>query len=330
MYDIRVLGSNLDFIDRQEAHVKGQILCVLSDVRSGSTLFGQLLGAHTRIVLAGELQWLRAYALDDRQQYNPPHELLCACGRQFGKCEFWQAVSQATNRPLSGLTVIPRFFGWDGPGSVRPRLCKRIPRRIVELRPALFRSRFVRAFFGEQKVIADNMAVFDAILNHTGASYVVDTSKLIFRFRMLYASHPERFKVIVLHRDYRAVVYSQMKRGYSLDESALSWARKVEQIEALSADIPTSNIAQLKYEDLCSDPTAELGRLCQFLGLEFEAAMLTRPTIGVHDIGGSPSKLEVGRQDVQLDSAYLQAFSAAQLDRMHKLVGSKGMMYGYR
>jgi hypothetical protein len=173
------------------------------------------------------------------------------------------------------------------------------------------------------------MEVFDAIFNVTNAQYVVDTSKRIFRFRSMYEWYPERIKVVVLHRDYRAVVHSQMKRGLSLAEGARSWALALSQIETLSDDIPASSITRLRYEDLCAEPTLELKRVCQFLGLAFEAVMLSRPTSDIHDIGGSPSKLEAGRTEIRLDSDYLQAFSPAQLDQMRRLVGSKAEQYGY-
>ena len=54
---------------------KGEIVYVLSDTRSGSTLLDQLLGAHTQIVSVGELHWLNAYVRRDRRLYNPVHPL---------------------------------------------------------------------------------------------------------------------------------------------------------------------------------------------------------------------------------------------------------------
>ena len=52
-------------------YVNGEILYVLSDVRSGSTLLDQLLGAHPSIFSVGELHWLAAYVREDRSIYNP-------------------------------------------------------------------------------------------------------------------------------------------------------------------------------------------------------------------------------------------------------------------
>ena len=65
---------------------------VLSDVRSGSTLLDQCLGAHKQIASLGEVHWLPAYAAQDRSKYNPVHELVCTCGKAIDKCVFWTAV----------------------------------------------------------------------------------------------------------------------------------------------------------------------------------------------------------------------------------------------
>ncbi|MGI9233999.1 MAG: sulfotransferase [Woeseiaceae bacterium] len=306
-----------------------QVLCILSDVRSGSTLVGQLLGAHSKIVSVGELQWLRAYALNDRRLYNPPHEMLCACGETFADCSFWQAVAARISEPLSDLHFKPELFEWSGPGARRQALHRRIPRRIVERYPDLYRSRIVQQIFGGARVATNNMEVFDAIFEQTNARYFVDMSKNIFRFRSIYDGYGSSLKIVILHRDYRAVTHSKMKRGVSLEEAAGKWANKVYEIRALTAGIPAENIVQMKYEDLCTDPKSELLRLCNYLNLEFEESMMSRPTEGIHDLGGSPSKLEPERKEIRLDTAYQQAFSDGQLEQIRRIVGSAADICGY-
>jgi len=302
--------------------MNGQFIYMLASVRSGSTLLSQLLGAHSEIVVAGELTWLRAYALNDRRLFNPPYELVCACGSTFAECEFWRAIDEIVERPLADLDLQLRGHGWRGPGEMRRSMSDIAARRIIRMYPGIYRSRLVQRFYGGLRAATNSVEIYEAILEHTNARYVVDSSKGVFRCRSIFESYPQKLKAIFLQRDYRAVVYSQLKRGISLEDSARHWAHVANQIELFSKDIPAESIIRLKYEDLCEHPIRELERLCKFLDLNFEENMLSRPTEGIHDIGGSPSKFQPGRQQIRLDAEFRDAFTNSQLDTMRRLVGS--------
>jgi hypothetical protein len=53
-----------------------------------------------------------------------------------------------------------------------------------------------------------------------------------------------------------------------------TWVHAVDAAEAARRTLPTDAFHELRYEDLVSDPQAELERLCAFLGESFEEAML--------------------------------------------------------
>jgi hypothetical protein len=188
----------------------------------------------------------------------------------------------------------------------------------------------VQAIYDGRRVAEDSMEVFEAIFRATGTRYIVDSSKNVFRYRLLHEWYPDRVKMLVLHRDYRAVIYSKMKRGEALEGSAFSWKLMVRQIEALVADVPSSSVMSMKYEDLCRDPVGELRRVCQFLEIEFDNQMLTRPSSILHDLGGSPSKFQSGRSAIRLDTEYLSKLTAAQLEKMRSLVGPAAERCGYQ
>jgi hypothetical protein len=145
----------------------------------------------------------------------------------------------------------------------------------------------------------------------------------------LFDRHPDRTKAIILHRDYRAVVYSKMKRGASLEAAASTWAEKVNIIDKLTTDLPEDALLQLRYEELCSDPAREIRRACRFVGLDFEESMLARPAEGIHDLGGSPSKFQAGRRSIEFDNEYMNAFSKKQLEDMRRMVGAAAELGGY-
>src|SRR5262245_66080263 len=95
---------------------------VLSAVRSGSTLLEQCLGAHSGIVSLGEVHWLRAYVQRDRAQYDPKHDLVCACGHEVSACEFWVRTEKAIGRPLESLRLKLPLFEIDSRGGVTARV----------------------------------------------------------------------------------------------------------------------------------------------------------------------------------------------------------------
>lgn len=302
---------------------------ILSDVRSGSTLLDQCLGAHDDVVTLGEAHWLPAYVTHDRRQYDPVHELVCACGRDVGECPFWIAVRRDLGRPLESLRLHSGFGRLARDGSPVSRICF-LPRRLVRTRPTLYRSSLIRRVLSGRRLAEDVSSLLLAASSVSGCRVCIDSSKSPFRFRAVYGIDPSRTRAIVLARDYRAVVHSKMKRGESLESAARGWRAAMEQIDALTSDLPEKHVHRLRYETLCEQPRAELNRLCVFLGIPFQAPMLKRPEKGsLHHIGGSPSKFDEARSEIVLDRTYEGAFSAADNEVMRRLVGSQAARWSY-
>ncbi len=301
---------------------------VLSDVRSGSTLLDQCLGAHPEVVSLGEVHWLAAYVRQDRSLYDPVHPLVCTCGNPVGECPFWMAVEKSLGRALDSLQLRPRFTQQKRGTGFRGRWW-RLVRRFVEGRPGIYKHRLVQERCAGTRLARDSIALYDAVAAASGKPYCVDSSKSPFRFRVVNDLDPERSLAIVLARDYRAVVHSKMKRGLSLDAAANGWRQRMTQIATLTSDLPAARIHRLKYEQLCEDPRLELGRICDFLGLEFSERMLQRPTDDIHHIGGSPSKFDSSRVSIALDRSYEDRFQTDVLERLGELVGEVADDWGY-
>lgn len=53
------------------------------------------------------------------------------------------------------------------------------------------------------------------------------------------------------------------------------WQRYVEAIRGYAGQLPASAFMEVRYEDMCAAPEAVIRRLCGFLGVEFEAPMLS-------------------------------------------------------
>ncbi len=302
---------------------------ILSDVRSGSTLLDQCLGAHDDVISLGEAHWLRAYVNHDRTQYNPVHELVCACGQDVGACPFWGDVRRELGKPLESLDLHSRFTRESRDGSLGPKI-RFLPRRLVRSHPRLYRSSAVRRVLAGPRLARDILSLLEAASRASGRGVCIDSSKSPFRFRAAHALDPGRARAIVLARDFRAVVHSKMKRGESLEAAARGWRVAMEQIDALTRDLPDDQVHRLRYETLCEEPRAELERLCVFLGIGFQEAMLKRPEKGLlHHIGGSPSKFDASRSEIALDRSYERAFPEVDIDRMRRIVANEAVRWSY-
>jgi hypothetical protein len=201
--------------------------------------------------------------------------------------------------------------------------------RFIRRFPGAYGNNFVRRLFGAPRLARDSIELSSAILRVSGKRFLVDSSKSAFKFRAVYEVQPERVRAIVLTRDYRAVIHSKMKRGESLEDAALGWRRKMDQILAMTDGIPGDRYCTLKYEALCENPERELKSLCTFLGLDFDPNMLARPTEDIHHVGGSPSKFDPTKRAISLDTRYLDAFEPRALAQMRQIVGSAGSYWGY-
>lgn len=302
---------------------------ILSDVRSGSTLLDQCLGAHADVVTLGEAHWLPAYVTRDRAQYDPVHELVCACGLEVAECPFWNDVRRQLGRPLETLSLHSRLSRPTRDGNPISRI-RWLPRRFVRAYPQTYRSPVVRRALGGTGLAEDILGLLEAASRASGRSVCVDSSKSPFRFRAVFGLDPGRARAIVLARDFRAVVHSKMKRGEGLEAAARGWRLAMEQIGALTQDLPATVVHRLRYEDLCNQPRVELSRLCEFLGIPFQDGMLRRPDkANLHHIGGSPSKFDESRHEIVLDRAYEGVFSPSDVDRMRLIIGNEARRWSY-
>lgn len=306
-----------------------KIVYILADNRSGSTLLDQLLGAHDKVISVGEIHHIAAYLRQDRALYDPVHELKCSCGQAVGECAFWSRVADRLDRPVESLRLRPRLLINQRNARGLVGTVKEWPKRLIGRYPRIIKLPGARRLLDLPAIGRDSFALYDAIFDASNARYIVDSSKSPVRFRAVFEAHPGRVVALLLARDYRATVYSKVKRHRSLERSARKWVTVMRQMQELTDDVRTENLLRVRYEDLCENPRSELSRICAKLGLEFKESMLTRPAIDVHHLGGSPSKFDPSRRDITLDTSYLTAFSPDETNKIRRIAGKTGAEWGY-
>ena len=302
---------------------------IQSDNRSGSTLLDQLLGASDKVCSIGEIHHLAAYALQDRRLFDPRQALVCSCGKPLPECSFWQSVEQGLGRPLHTLRLNLRSLGSRHKRSGLMSLPRRLTRRYLAQNPRRISGPVTSRLLDATQAAVDSFELFDAIFGATGADYIVDSSKSAYRFRYLYDFAPESVYTILLARDYRATVFSKTRRGRGLESSIRGWAARMREMEILTEDVPDNRCIRLRYEDLYADPKDSMQTVCDFLGLQYSPDMLARPTGGVHNIGGSPSKFDPERRQIQLDTRFMNAFTSEELAFMRGIAGDAATRWGY-
>ncbi|HEY8428626.1 MAG TPA: sulfotransferase [Sandaracinaceae bacterium] len=133
--------------------------------------------------------------------------------------------------------------------------------------------------------------LYEALARITGKSVIVDSTKDVAWIRARAAELaaigvPQR--LVFLTRDGRAVVNSRLRKYGGADAVAIidAWIAQVRATEALCAE-RTEECLRVRYEELATAPRETVERVCAFLGLAFEPAMLRYEQHAHHPLGGN-------------------------------------------
>lgn len=135
-------------------------------------------------------------------------------------------------------------------------------------------------------------AVFEALIRHdaavpAGGIWGDKSPGYLAHLPALKAAFPQA-RFIHIIRDARDYCLSMKQAfGKSTTRAAQRWSDRIALARRQSAGF-ADDYTEVRYEDLIVDPEPHLRRLCDFLGLDFEPAMLTlsRPTENLGDAKG--------------------------------------------
>jgi len=147
-----------------------------------------------------------------------------------------------------------------------------------------------------------------------GADVSVDLSKTL-AWRIARRWKDPRVGHILLLRDSRGVLASAVRDG---EDPAHQLERHLKWMNRLSGFVDKLGDRGLvvRYEDLCSNPEAELRRIVAFMGLEFDPAML-RPADTVHHfVHSSVSGYLRNQNEIRLDERWRRELDAGTIARI--------------
>lgn len=278
------------------------------------------MGTHPDIATVGELTGPAARA--NLQEYP------CSCGRKFQEDPFWQAVAAAANR--HGLTYSLNQYldtRFDlGNSALMQRLrsqSMRNPRLEVWRDWMMF-----HLWPGHQKALDErvrrNEIFVQAILEVTGKSIFLDTSKDPMRIRYLQRSSLFDLYVIHLVRDVRGVVASVLSRKPEMNvrQAAKSWLIREQNIQGQLQAIPFSRQIKISYEDIASNTLTTLNRMYQFVDAAPLTQLIDFRELDHHILGNKMRKHS--SSEIRLDERWRKALSKNQIEMIERTTGIYG------
>ena len=92
---------------------------------------------------------------------------------------------------------------------------------------------------------------------------------------------------------------------------ALQWQRCVDKAEQAFAKMPQNKVVRVRYEDFVREPSIELGRIVEFLGLDVHPATIAKAVQGVSSLSLGKGRKALGDEEV----ANLEALVGETLKR---------------
>ena len=291
------------------------LVSIVGAGHSGSTLLDMLLGGHQRICSVGEISHWNQY-LNEKQ--------LCSCGSPPETCDFWRQIVDSWYDYLD--TTQPKVSYTDTRSNTVVGVGNRIRYRTSLLLTLLFpmykQPQLIDALLPEYKQRANNiLALYGRIREFSDKPIVCDSSKAVYRFRLLHAQQPGKSKAIFLTRDGRAVVSSNFKRrGQPIDESARRWHLANRYTQYMLRTLPEHAYIHVRYEELCREPETTLKRICAFLECQYDSTMLQLSGSKQHNIGGNRMRFE-GVSEIKEDTKWRGVLNKEQIKTFEKIAG---------
>jgi Sulfotransferase family len=292
--------------------------------RSGSTLLDRVLGELPGCVSLGEVRRIWDRGLGQNQ--------LCGCGTPFRECAYWQTILRHAFGDLSPQRIegLRRLAGEVGRMRHFPSLLARTGRR--------------RETGASREYVQVLGALYRAILEVSGDSVLIDSSKDPVYGAILLAVPDIDVRMVHLVRDARAVAFSQqrtkpkpeihwrtaLRKTKPVAETAIRWDLSAVLWRALAR---RSRATFIRYEDLARSPVDALAPLAASLDPDILEG-LDRLRVGVHlgiahTVSGASMRFHRGDLDIVLDAEWRRAMTWKDRAAVTALTWPGLLRFGY-
>lgn len=266
-----------------------EVIYIMSDNRSGSTLLENIFSKSDECFSVGELAMLKGHILKngpgDKWNYT------CSCGKALSDCEFWSPIIKELYD-----TDKENFFTAVNMASKSKSL------KFNQPFPFLYKSRLLQfATEGYNKKVAATICkLYKAVADSSGKKFIIDSSKNPIQALSLYNNREGiKVKLIYLKRDIRAIAVSKRKWKATNNKRKKSLLRLVTDVfyyrrlcDTVSNLVDPKDIVLLDYESLAKNTDGELKRLFKDLNLKPFPTPKFMELVEDHTIGGTPGRFE--------------------------------------
>jgi Sulfotransferase family len=216
-------------------------LFIVGCARSGTTLVHRIVDAHPQIAITPEMHWITRQFRSRNGLVTPEVVSELTGHKRFAQFEIPRQQFEGllgSGEALPYPTFLRRLFGLYGMIKNKPLVGNKTPayiRRMLDLHALWPEAKFIH-------IIRDGRDVCLSILNWKKADHIVGR----------YASWEED----------------------PVSTTALWWERKVRKAREDGAALGPALYHETLYEDLVEDPERECNRLCEFLGVPYDDAMI--------------------------------------------------------
>lgn len=304
---------------------------ICSAGHSGSTLLTLLLGSHKNAIALGEIT---------QMPKNLALNTLCSCGSPVRDCTLWADVVGRLTRQERFAKIREQPYslnlGFFEAGTVidarHQTPVRQLYRRLAYAAAyAHWRTGLLPSFVtASMSAGARNKhELYRTVACVSSKALMIDSSKHYLDAVSVYRAAPERTKILLLVRDGRAVFYSGLKRGKARPAALDSWLRSYTRgLPLLESQIEPHNLLRVSYEDLASDPARELRRICEFIGVAYDAQMLDFRSRVHHVLAGNDMRLD-DSSAIRVDTAWRDGLTRDDLDYFERRAGTINRALGY-
>ncbi|HEY6975255.1 MAG TPA: sulfotransferase [Chitinophagaceae bacterium] len=282
---------------------KPQIIYIMADNRSGSTLLENILSKSEECFSVGELAMLKGHLLKDG--HGEKWNWNCSCGQPLNECVFWGPIIQKIYQPKQ-----ENFFtsiNWN---------FKSKALTLNAMFPFVFKKRFLKLINSDnnRQVINTLDALYKMVLEHSGKRIIIDSSKNPIQALAVYKKIKDfDVKIIWLKRDIRAIVTSKSKwkdlnkkKKKSMSKLILNVFYYRRLCYTVSKMVNSSDIININYESLAQHTHEEVQKIIQSFKMKPFETPEYMELAEDHTIGGTPGRFT--KKPIQIDESWKGQF----------------------
>ena len=315
---------------------KPTIIFIVAHGHSGSTLLDKVLGNHTDGVSLGGIQFYSDLVSSST--------VFCGCGSVYSECSFWSRISNE----------VKISFSCDGLVSSRTDFVRK--RTVLrDLSTMLLNMTFgYKSFSGRvKKSLLLNKKLYDVVLQDTGASFLVDSSKRLERALFIQKAFKKEFhfKYVHLVRDGRSVLssfhrkkitfkitdpltneektHTRSKKKVAPEKVILNWMLVNVFSSAVLNIFRRRDKVFVKYEEFCEHPDAMANEIYRYFGLSVQENISDLTNNVNHMMGGHASRVNAKKVHSP-EVSWPKTLPKEILNRFHQISGWLNRLYGYK